>query len=104
MSDTQEQAETRRRARKPIPKPKPAYLPTAGSPLSVDESLYAEIRDAPRLKSGEFVVHIRSGRAWKAEAGCIVRISTPEGPQVGKSHMNIIRYHAYTHFSYDKGK
>lgn len=85
MSETQEQAEARRLARKPIPKPKPAYLPTtAGSPLNVDEDLYARIRDAPRLKSGEFVIPIRSGRAWMAEAGSIVRISTPEGPQVGK--------------------
>jgi uncharacterized protein YcgI (DUF1989 family) len=84
MFDMQEQAETRRQARKPIPKPKPAYLPTAGSPLSVDEGLYTRIRDAPRLKNDEFVIPIRSGRAWKAEAGCIVRISTPNGPQVGK--------------------
>ncbi|KAI1180672.1 hypothetical protein F4777DRAFT_528869 [Nemania sp. FL0916] len=83
MPPTTEDAEARRQARKPIPKPKPAYLPTAGSPLSVDEDLYAKIRDAPRLKSGEFIIPIRSGRAWKAEAGCIVRISTPEGAQVG---------------------
>ncbi|KAI8950958.1 hypothetical protein F4801DRAFT_546705 [Xylaria longipes] len=83
MSLSPEEADPRRRARKPIPKPKPAYLPTAGSPLAVDENLYAKIRDAPRLKSDEFVVPIRSGRAWKAEAGCIIRISTPEGPQVG---------------------
>lgn len=85
MSLTPEGADARRLARKPIPKPKPAYLPTAGSPLSVDEDLYARIRDAPRLKSDEFVIPIRSGRAWKAEAGCIIRISTPEGAQVGMS-------------------
>ncbi|KAI0403755.1 hypothetical protein F4802DRAFT_276733 [Xylaria palmicola] len=83
MSLSPEAAAARRESRKPIPKPVPAYLPTSGSPLSVDEDLYARIRDAPRLKSAEFVIPIRSGRAWKAEAGCIVRISTPEGAQVG---------------------
>ncbi|KAI1755151.1 hypothetical protein F4782DRAFT_527876 [Xylaria castorea] len=83
MSLSQEEADARRQARKPIPKPKPAYLPTAGSPLTANENLYEKIRDTPRLKSDEFVVPIRSGRAWKVDAGCIVRISTPEGPQVG---------------------
>ncbi|KAI0117718.1 hypothetical protein GGR51DRAFT_573503 [Nemania sp. FL0031] len=83
MSSSLEEADARRKARKPIPKPKPAYLPTAGSPLSVDENLYAKIRDAARLKSAEFVIPIRSGRAWKAEAGSIIRISTPGGAQVG---------------------
>ncbi|KAH8167109.1 hypothetical protein CIB48_g1123 [Xylaria polymorpha] len=82
MSLSPEEADARLQARKQIPKPKPAYLPTTGSPLNVDENLYSQIRDAPRLKSGEFVIPIRSGRAWKAEAGCIIRISTPEGPQV----------------------
>ncbi|GAP84913.1 putative meiotic chromosome segregation protein [Rosellinia necatrix] len=82
MSLTPE-GDARRQARKPIPKPKPAYLPTAGSPLTVDERQYAQIRDAPRLKNDDFVIPIRSGRAWKAAAGSIIRISTPEGPQVG---------------------
>ncbi|KAI6562724.1 hypothetical protein MCOR04_009290 [Pyricularia oryzae] len=50
-------------ARKPIPKP--------------------TIQEAPRVLLEEFTLPIRSGRAWKASAGSIVRISTPEGPQVG---------------------
>ncbi|KAI8629441.1 hypothetical protein F5Y19DRAFT_82188 [Xylariaceae sp. FL1651] len=83
MSLSKGETEVRRQGRKPIPKPKPAYLPTAGSPLSVNESLYTQIRDEPRVQIDEFVLPIRSGRAWKADAGCIVRISTPEGPQVG---------------------
>ncbi|KAJ8112725.1 hypothetical protein ONZ43_g5327 [Nemania bipapillata] len=90
MSLSPEAADARRQARKPIPTPKPAYLPTAGSPLSVDEKLYAQIREAPRLKSDEFVIPIRSGRAWKAEAGSIIRISTPEGAQVGMSTSVIV--------------
>ncbi|KAI1769451.1 hypothetical protein GGR53DRAFT_517031 [Hypoxylon sp. FL1150] len=77
------EAEARLKARKPIPKPKPAYLPVTGSPLTVDKDLYASIATAPRVLAEEFVLPIRSGRAWKASAGSIVRISTPEGPQVG---------------------
>ncbi|KAI1641177.1 hypothetical protein F4809DRAFT_659061 [Biscogniauxia mediterranea] len=83
MSLSKEEAEARLKARGPVPKPVPAYLPTAGSPLKVDENLYASIREAPRAKIDEFVLPIRSGRAWKAPAGSIVRISTPEGAQVG---------------------
>ncbi|KAI1324020.1 hypothetical protein F5Y16DRAFT_412281 [Xylariaceae sp. FL0255] len=83
MSQYSERAQSRREARGPVPKPKPAYLPTAGSPLTIDENLYAQIRIAPRVRTEEFVLPIRSGRAWKADAGSIVRISTPEGPQVG---------------------
>ncbi|OPB39682.1 meiotic chromosome segregation protein [Trichoderma guizhouense] len=75
--------EERLKARKPVPKPVPAYLPTAGSPLSVDKHLYEAIQQAPRVLVEEFTVPIRSGRAWEAPAGSIVSISTPEGPQVG---------------------
>lgn len=70
-------------ARKPLPVPSPAYLPKAGSPLTVDEGLYASFQQAPRDLIESFLLPIRSGRAWKAPAGSIIRISTPEGPQVG---------------------
>ncbi|GKT50043.1 uncharacterized protein ColSpa_10224 [Colletotrichum spaethianum] len=73
----------RLRDRKPIPKPVPAYLPIAGSVLTVDKVLYESAQQAPRVLLEEFTLPIRSGRAWKAPAGSIVRISTPEGPQVG---------------------
>lgn len=76
--------EDRLKARKPVPTPVPAYLPTAGSPLSVDKHLYAAIQQAPRVLVEEFTVPIRSGRAWEAPAGSIIEISTPEGPQVGR--------------------
>ncbi|KAK2742503.1 meiotic chromosome segregation protein [Colletotrichum kahawae] len=69
--------------RKPIPKPVPAYLATAGSPLTVDKALYESVQKAPRVLVEEFTLPIRSGKAWKAPSGSIVRISTPEGPQVG---------------------
>lgn len=75
--------EERLKARQPIPPPVPAYLPKAGSPLTVDKNLYNSIQAAPRILTQEFTLPIRSGRAWKADAGSIIRISTPEGPQVG---------------------
>lgn len=74
--------EERLNARKPIPPPVPAYLPKAGSPLTVDKELYEKIRKAPRVLRQDFTVPIRSGQAWEAKAGSIIRISTPEGPQV----------------------
>ncbi|KAK4233129.1 hypothetical protein C8A03DRAFT_19729 [Achaetomium macrosporum] len=73
----------RLRSRKPISPPVPAYLPTAGSPLTVNKTLYRAIQQAPRVLLSEFTLPIRSGRAWKSPAGSIIRISTPEGPQVG---------------------
>lgn len=74
---------SRQRTRKPIPPPRPAYLPTAGSALAVDRELYDSIRQGQRELVDSFTLPIRSGRAWKVGAKSIVRISTPEGPQVG---------------------
>ncbi|VUC31005.1 unnamed protein product [Clonostachys rosea] len=88
----------RRANRKPIPKPVPAYLPSSDvSPLKVDRKIYDRLREAPRVLIEEFTLPIRSGRAWKAPAGSIIKISTPEGPQVGmKGHtrdLNIWNFH-----------
>ncbi|KAK4165512.1 hypothetical protein QBC43DRAFT_315401 [Cladorrhinum sp. PSN259] len=84
--------EDRLRRRAPIPPPVPAYLPTAGSPLTVDTKLYTEIQElAPRTLISSFTLPIRSGRAWTAPAGSIIRISTPNGPQVGD--LNIWNQH-----------
>ncbi|KAF4119491.1 protein of unknown function (DUF1989) [Geosmithia morbida] len=75
-----------------VPAPVPAYLPSAaGSPLTVDREAYDSIQAAPRVLVEEFTLPIRSGRAWKVPAGCIVNISTPEGPQVGD--LNIWNLH-----------
>lgn len=84
--------EERLAARKPYPPPPPGYLPTAGSPLVVDRALYLSIQKAPRVLVQSFVLPIRSGRAWKAPAGSIVRISTPEGAQVGSRHPPCLTY------------
>ncbi|EFY91109.1 meiotic chromosome segregation protein [Metarhizium acridum CQMa 102] len=80
---TRESIEQRLKARDGIPKAAPAYLPTAGSPLAVGKEAYATIQKAPRVLIDEFTLPIRAGRAWEAPAGSIVKISTPEGPQVG---------------------
>src|ERR1700749_3175560 len=79
--------EQRLRARKPLPQPQPAYLPTAGSPLTGDQKLFRSIQQGERELVESFVLPIRSGRAWKAPAKSIIRISTPEGPQVGMLRM-----------------
>lgn len=64
--------------------PVPAYLPASStSILHADRTFYQTIARSPRQLSQSFLLPIRSGRAWKVPAGNIVRISTPEGPQVG---------------------
>lgn len=84
MDAPSKDAADRLRSRKAIPKPVPAYLPSAGSPLTVPKDLYDAVQKAPRTLVQDFVIPIRSGKAWKAPAGSIIRISTPEGPQVGE--------------------
>ena len=81
----------RTRLRKPIPQPRPAYLPTAGSPLAVDEALYETIRTAPRTLINTIDLPIRSGVAFSCSSKSIIRISTPLGPQVGD--LNIWNLH-----------
>ncbi|RMY12888.1 hypothetical protein D0868_02331 [Hortaea werneckii] len=63
--------------------PPPAYQATPGSILHADKEFYTSVAEAGREQIESFVLPIRSGRAWKVPAGAIVRISTPEGPQVG---------------------
>ncbi|KAK3725411.1 hypothetical protein LTR37_000381 [Vermiconidia calcicola] len=63
--------------------PEPAYQATPGSILHADREFYTSIINAERTSIESFVLPIRSGRAWKVPEGHIVRISTPEGPQVG---------------------
>ena len=63
--------------------PQPAYQATPGSILNVDRDFYTTITKAERSPVESFVLPIRSGKAWTVPAGHIVRISTPEGPQVG---------------------
>lgn len=60
-----------------------AYQATAGSFLDIDRDLYRRIHDDKRHELVDsFILPIRSGRAWKVPAGCLCRITVPEGPQV----------------------
>ncbi|EMC92207.1 hypothetical protein BAUCODRAFT_281876 [Baudoinia panamericana UAMH 10762] len=70
-------------ADKPHPPPQPAYHATPGSILHADRGFYDGISRAERVPIFSFTLPVRSGRAWKVPSGHIVRISTPEGPQVG---------------------
>lgn len=62
-----------------------AYQATAGSALSVDRDFYDAIAATAGSRElvDEFVLPIRSGRAWEVPAGHVCRVTTPEGPQVG---------------------
>lgn len=51
------------RNHKPISKLVPAYLPQVGSPLVVDNDLYAAMQQAFRVLVKEFTLSIRPGRA-----------------------------------------
>ncbi|UJO14533.1 hypothetical protein CLAFUW4_03144 [Fulvia fulva] len=72
--------------------PVPAYLATnEKSPPHVDRTLYTNIANAERELVESVLLPIRSGKALKAPAGHIVRLSTPLGPQVGD--LNIWHLH-----------
>lgn len=62
--------------------PVPAYLPTKSPVLDVNKEFYDSIHESPKTLIYKEIVPIRSGKAWKVKAGSVVRITTPEGPQV----------------------
>jgi uncharacterized protein YcgI (DUF1989 family) len=66
--------------------PAPAYFPSsANSPLHPPNELYDKLRNLQEkdlVKTQEFVIPPRSGKAWKVGKGQIWKLSTPEGPQV----------------------
>jgi uncharacterized protein YcgI (DUF1989 family) len=64
--------------------PQPAYIAGVGSPLVAAAELYDPLAtelDSRTLLHRE-VIPIRSGRAWTAPAGSVVRFTIIEGPQV----------------------
>ncbi|KAI9846522.1 MAG: hypothetical protein M1837_003943 [Sclerophora amabilis] len=68
--------------------PEPAYKAKPGTILDVDRAFYTRIAKSADKPGGrtlveQFVLPIRSGKAWKVAKGQICRITTPEGPQVG---------------------
>ena len=64
-----------------------AYQSLPGGPLDVDRDFYHRLVAAGRTLTQEFELPIRSGRAWEAPAGSIVRIEAVDGPQVGDLNM-----------------
>lgn len=72
--------------------PSPAYRSSEESPLKVDQGLYSSIgATTSRELVQSFILPIRSGRAWTVPKGCICRLTTPNGPQVGD--LNIWNLH-----------
>lgn len=68
--------------------PQPAYLPSPGSILHPPTALYSRIAataadPSSRKPLTSFTIPPRSGLAWHVPAGCVFRLSTPAGPQVG---------------------
>ena len=68
--------------------PHPAYTAATDSPLHVDRMLYTRIAatahtTGARVKVQELTCPPRSGISFKVSAGQVVRILTPQGPQVG---------------------
>lgn len=65
-------------------RPQPAYISGAGSPLAADSAIYGPIgaNTKARTLAHSELIPVRSGRAWTASAGSVVRFSTVDGPQV----------------------
>ncbi len=60
------------------------YLPTEQATLAIDHDFYDRLARATdrRTLTEQFVVPIRSGRAWPLQAGQLCRIVAIDGPQV----------------------
>lgn len=61
-----------------------SYLPDDESRLPIEHDLYRRLAEETERRElvDEFVVPMRSGRAWPVRAGQICRITCVEGPQV----------------------
>jgi uncharacterized protein YcgI (DUF1989 family) len=63
--------------------PSALYEAKSGSPLMVDQTFYGRLgRAVGRRLAEQFVVPIRTGKAWAVRAGQVCRIIAVEGPQV----------------------
>jgi hypothetical protein len=63
--------------------PHPSYVARSGSPLAADPAIYGPIGGGDgRTLVHEHVIDVRSGHAFEAPAGHVVRFSVIEGPQV----------------------
>jgi uncharacterized protein YcgI (DUF1989 family) len=80
--------------------PAPLYQPTSGSPLTVDTGLYGRLgREVTRRTlQAQFVVPIRTGKAWPVSAGHICRIVAIEGPQVRTKQLHSAHMRVFDRF------
>jgi uncharacterized protein len=64
--------------------PEPSYIAGSGSPLLANPDLYGPIayQTDDRQLIASHLIPVRSGRAFEAPAGSVVRFSIIEGPQV----------------------
>ncbi|HEV7627159.1 MAG TPA: urea carboxylase-associated family protein, partial [Streptomyces sp.] len=61
-----------------------AYQAAEGGPLDVDKAFYDRVSAPENIELvDEFVIPVRSGRAWEVPAGHLCRLVTVDGPQVG---------------------
>ena len=69
--------------------PKPIQPSPAYPKPHINQSLYETLSQhiAGRSLSLSHIVSPRSGYAWKVPAGCIFRLTTPDGPQVGDMNL-----------------
>ncbi|MCJ1331047.1 hypothetical protein MMC10_007734 [Thelotrema lepadinum] len=68
----------------PVSEPTPAYeSPTSRSTLYPSPTFLSALQSSPRRLLSTHTVPPRSGYAWHVQAGQLVRVTTPEGPQVG---------------------
>ena len=65
-------------------KPRVAYQSRPGSPIEVDKGFYDRLANPPEKAAlvEQFIVPIRSGKAWPVRAGQLCRIVVVEGAQV----------------------
>ncbi|MGY1814029.1 urea carboxylase-associated family protein [Blastococcus sp. SYSU D00820] len=65
--------------------PAAAYRATEGGALDLDRAFYDRLASATGSRDlvEDFVIPIRTGRAWEVKAGQVCRILTVDGPQVG---------------------
>ena len=67
-----------------VANPRVIYQAKPGSPIDVDRKLYDRLAHQidQRTLVDQFIVPVRSGRAWAVSAGQLCRIVVVEGPQV----------------------
>lgn len=82
MTDLSSSSQTPTKTTYGLPQPKAAYFPQPGSKIYADKELYEKIGNAPKTKVSTHLCKPRLGLAVKVPAKSIVRLSTPEGPQV----------------------